>query len=134
LQLVRHTTTTFTTTTTTTITTTTTTITSLNVGLSSKQFALKLLREKGCAIAPGSAFDTSDPSRSDQAIISNQAIISTTSQHAYDDNYNNNNNNNNNRYISALEQFCRVSLANSEDNVSAGMHLICDLLEELESR
>jgi len=85
---------------------------------------LKLLHEKSCAIAPGSAFDTSDPSRSNNA----QAIDGGGGDSAMHDV------GVNSRYHSVLEQFCRVSLANSEDNVREGMHLICDLLEELESR
>lgn len=34
------------------------------------------------------------------------------------------------QYEQILNKFCRVSLANSEENVSEGMSLICDLLDE----
>jgi len=74
--------------------------------LESKEFALKLLYEKRCAIAPGIAFDTTDPT---------SAVVDEEQRQ---------------QYQRILNRFGRVSLANSEENVSKGMSLICDLLDE----
>jgi aspartate aminotransferase len=72
-------------------------------GMSSRDFALKLLSDKHCAVAPGIAFNTSEglPSGDNLAI---------------------------------LDSFVRVSLANSDENVGKGMHLLCDMLDELEAK
>ena len=74
--------------------------------MESKEFALKLLYQKRCAIAPGIAFDTMDPTST--TVAEEQCI----------------------EYRRILNRFCRVSLANSEENVSKGISLICDLLDE----
>lgn len=74
--------------------------------MGSKEFALKLLYEKRCAIAPGIAFDTMDPINT---VVADEQRV---------------------QYQSILNNFCRVSLANSEENVSKGISLICDLLDE----
>ncbi|KAJ1430399.1 aminotransferase class I and II [Ochromonadaceae sp. CCMP2298] len=72
-------------------------------GMSSRDFALKLLSDKHCAVAPGIAFNTSEgPPSGDNLAI--------------------------------LDSFVRVSLANSDENVGKGMHLLCDMLDELEAK
>ena len=70
-----------------------------NFNISSLEFALLLLENKGVAIAPGTAFNTdysANPMTKD-----------------------------------ILDSFCRVSLANSLDNVANGINLICDFMDEL---
>lgn len=85
-------------------------------GLESKEFALKLLYEKRCAIAPGIAFNTVDPVNS--ADHNHSCFITPSKRQEYE---------------KLLNSFCRVSLANSDENVSKGMTLICDLLDETSS-
>eukprot|EP01032_Pedospumella_encystans_P013667 gene13667-15720_t len=82
-------------------------------GLESKDFALKLLYEKRCAIAPGIAFNTMDPVNIDG--YSSSYNVSPAKRQEFEE---------------LLNGFCRVSLANSEENVSKGISLICDLLDE----
>jgi aspartate/methionine/tyrosine aminotransferase len=86
-------------------------------GLSSRDFALRLLEEKRCAIAPGSAFNTFDPlpSTASGSTFENQCALREES-------------------LQMLESFCRVSLANSTENVVKGMNLICDMLDELQAQ
>jgi aspartate/methionine/tyrosine aminotransferase len=77
------------------------------VGLNSKEFALKLLRDKRVAVAPGTAFNTfqeADPKH--PQYHESQRL---------------------------LQNMCRISLANSLENVSLGIHKICDLLDETRS-
>jgi aspartate/methionine/tyrosine aminotransferase len=84
------------------------------VGLSSRDFALRLLEEKRCAVAPGSAFNTYDP-------VCGSAEMGASNVHdAVRE-----------ESLQMLEGFCRVSLANSTENVVKGMNLLCDLLDEL---
>lgn len=82
-------------------------------GLESKDFALKLLYEKRCAIAPGIAFNTMDPVNTDSHSSSNIVTLAKRQE-----------------FEALLNGYCRVSLANSEENVSKGINLICDLLDE----
>jgi aspartate/methionine/tyrosine aminotransferase len=82
-------------------------------GLDSKAFALRLLQEKRCAVAPGIAFNTycslagSEPAPGSAAAAQKQA------------------------HLEMLNGFCRVSLASSEQNVTAGVAAVCDLLDEI---
>ena len=85
----------------------------LYAGLESKDFALKLLYEKRCAIAPGIAFNTMDPLN----IGGNSPSYNVSPAKRQE-------------FEELLNGFCRVSLANSEENVSKGLSLICDLLDE----
>jgi len=73
-------------------------------GLTSRDFALKLLQEERVAVAPGIAFDTTDNSSASQRRRREEET-------------------------DMLNSFVRVSLANSLDNVSKGIHHICDLLD-----
>jgi aspartate/methionine/tyrosine aminotransferase len=85
-------------------------------GLTSVDFALKLLHDKGVAVAPGSAFDTgfvaNVPTTTDRSSPSSSPLPLKRQQE-----------------IEVLNQFVRVSLANSLENVSMGIQLICDLLD-----
>lgn len=73
-------------------------------GLSSRDFALKLLYEKHCAIAPGIAFDTADDYEEPNMRPAEELRI--------------------------IDGFCRVSLASSKENVIEGINRICNLLDE----
>jgi hypothetical protein len=63
---------------------------------------MRLLLSKRCAIAPGVAFSTAD----------NPQDLA--------------------RHLPMLDSFCRVCVANSDENVLAGVHLICDLMDEID--
>jgi aspartate/methionine/tyrosine aminotransferase len=71
--------------------------------MQSYDFTMRLLEEKGCAVAPGIAFDTG---------YMNQDRVARSEE------------------LSVLDSFVRVSLANSNENVAAGINLICDFLDE----
>eukprot|EP01036_Dinobryon_divergens_P025069 gene25069-33582_t len=75
-------------------------------GLDSRSFALKLLYEKHCAVAPGIAFDTADD-------LEHPRLRSIEE-------------------LQTVDGFCRVSLASSKENVVEGIHRICNLLDVLE--
>ncbi len=81
--------------------------------MTSRDFALKLLHEKRCAIAPGSAFSTFDPLLPDDLC----SIRESARREECD---------------LMLNSFCRVSLASSTENVVRGVGLVCDLLDELQ--
>ena len=85
-------------------------------GLKSREFALRLLEEKRCAIAPGIAFNTYDMSHTSEPIVGSLEAERKL------------------KHIQMLDGFCRVSLANSVEQVAKGVALICDLLDELERR
>ena len=85
-------------------------------GLKSREFALRLLEEKRCAIAPGIAFNTYDMSRASEPIAGSVEADRKL------------------KHIEMLDGFCRVSLANSAEQVAKGVTLICDLLDELERK
>jgi aspartate/methionine/tyrosine aminotransferase len=84
-------------------------------GLSSLEFALKLLYEKRCAVAPGSAFNTTEFNFNIKSNVNTVDLSSEKKQ-----------------IKSVLNSFCRVSLASSLTNVEEGIHLICDLLDEID--
>lgn len=73
-----------------------------NKSITSLEFTINLLNNKKVAIAPGSAFITSD---------------------LHDINYKNN--------IDICDRFCRISLASSMNDIENGIQLICDYLDEL---
>lgn len=79
-------------------------------GLPSLEFALKLLEEKHCAVAPGLAFDTGNTGGPIPASVMRA------------------------EHVKVMNSFCRVSLANSLENVELGLHRICDLLDELDKK
>ena len=81
-----------------------------HTGMGSYEFALKLLMEKSVAVAPGSAFDTAQilPCRS-QKMSETQRVEESR----------------------ILNEFVRISFANSLENVSEGIHRICDLMDEM---
>ena len=99
-------------------------------GLKSKDFAKKLLFEKKVAVAPGSAFDTSyqsktcfysnqiDPDCGDGVGMKKQSNI----RHKVSD------------FDKLLNSFCRVSLANSKENVDEGITRICDFMDSFERK
>lgn len=85
--------------------------------LNSYDFAIKLLLEKGVAVAPGSAFDTScyqNPEFINEIVTRDKVLADKI----YKD--------------SILNSFVRVSLANNVENVCEGINRICDLLDELD--
>lgn len=79
------------------------------VGLTSYEFSIRLLNEKFCAVAPGTAFDTGYANAPQ-----NNRTIERVNQ------------------LKLLNGFIRVSLANSLENVCTGITKICDLLDELQ--
>lgn len=88
------------------------------VGLGSYEFALRLLREKHCAVAPGTAFDTglivNEVTAEHVTSIGDGEITSARQEQ-----------------LLLLNGFIRVSLANTLENVCVGMSRICDFLDEL---
>lgn len=78
------------------------------LGLDSRSFALKLLYENYCAVAPGIAFDTADDVAEEQPLLRSVEELQT------------------------VDGFCRVSLASSKESVVEGIHRICNLLDALE--
>lgn len=78
-------------------------------GMTSNEFSMKLLTEKYCAVSPGTAFDTNYSS------IPNDGKVHSHRIHQ----------------LRILNSFVRVSLANSIENVSEGIHRCCDLLDEI---
>lgn len=77
-------------------------------GYKSNEFAIDLLHKKYIAIAPGLAFD-------------NGASSLGSNSNMY------------NEHMEILDSFCRISLANSLDNVCIGIERICDHLDELDT-
>lgn len=84
-----------------------------HTNMGSYEFALKLLTEKSVAVAPGSAFDTAQilPCLASQN-------KKTAAQQA--------------KETHILNEFVRISFANSLENVSEGISRICDLMDEIE--
>lgn len=89
-------------------------------GLTSLEFALKLLQEKRVAVAPGSAFDTGFNGLSSTSTFHSLEVNSQSVKRQEE--------------LLLLNQFVRVSLANSLENVSQGIHLICDLLDSYKTQ
>lgn len=84
--------------------------------MGSYEFALKLLVEKSVAVAPGSAFDTS-------------YILPC---HNHDENIKKKSKTQQAEESQILNGFVRISFANTLENVSEGIHRICDLMDELD--
>ena len=105
-------------------------------GMPSRDFALQLLANKRCAVAPGIAFNTSDNTVSTTVLTTATAATATTqlsfSNHRQQHEFGNSNKFTQEELaILKCDQFVRISLANSLENVSKGIHLLCDMLEEL---
>ena len=87
-----------------------------HTGMGSYEFAMKLLMEKSVAVAPGTAFDTAQilPCRS-----SIDGVTKKSEKQRMEESR-------------ILNEFVRISFANTLENVSSGIHRICDLMDEME--